>query len=119
MNSAFDNHFTVLQKAFHSLKPGGWYEIHDATFELLCSDGSCTGSNIERWSQLMELGGAAVGRDFKVPKKYKQWLIDIGFVDVVEDVGPLPGQLRVESFSSPPPPTQVICSTSQRKRKIG
>lgn len=91
MNSAFDNHFTVLQKAFHSLKPGGWYEIHDATFELLCSDGSCTGSNIERWSQLMDLGGAAVGRDFKVPKKYKQWLIDIGFVDVVEDVGPLPG----------------------------
>lgn len=39
----------------------------------------------------MDLGGAAVGRDFKVPKKYKQWLIDIGFVDVVEDVGPLPG----------------------------
>lgn len=91
MNSAFDNHFTVLQKAYDSLAPGGWYEIHDATLELLCSDGSCTGSSIERWSELMALGGAAVGRDFQVPSKYKQWLIDIGFVDVVEDVGPLPG----------------------------
>ncbi|KAJ4406651.1 hypothetical protein N0V82_010074 [Gnomoniopsis sp. IMI 355080] len=91
MNSAFDHHFTVFQKSFDSLAPGGWIEIHDATFELLCSDGSCTGSNIERWAKLMFLGAAAVGRDFKVPKRYKQWLIDIGFVDVVEDVGPLPG----------------------------
>lgn len=91
MNASFDNHFTVFQKSFDSLRPGGWLEIHDATFELLCSDGTCAGSNIERWSTLMVQAGAAVGRDFYVPRRYKQWLIDAGFVDVVEDIGPLPG----------------------------
>lgn len=91
VNSCFDHHLTVFKKAFDSLKPGGWIEIHDATFEFLCTDGSCTGSHIERWSQLILQSADVVGRDFLAPQKYKQWLMDAGFVDVVEDVGPLPG----------------------------
>lgn len=35
--------------------------------------------------------GKAAGRDFSAPNKYKQWLAEAGFVDIVEDVGPLPG----------------------------
>lgn len=35
--------------------------------------------------------GKAAGRDFSAPSKYKQWLIDAGFVDVTEDIVPLPG----------------------------
>lgn len=92
VNSCFDCHLTVFKKSYDSLRPGGWIELHDATFEILCTDGSCAGSNIEKWSQLMFQAADAVGRDFKVPKKYKQWLIETGFVDVVEDVGPLPGE---------------------------
>ncbi|KUI56233.1 tRNA1(Val) (adenine(37)-N6)-methyltransferase [Cytospora mali] len=91
VNSCFDNHRTVFKKAFDNLQPGGWIELNDATFELLCTDGSIEGTNIQKWSERIFEAAAACGRDFKVPKKYKQWLIDIGFVDVVEEVGPMPG----------------------------
>lgn len=92
VNSCFDNHRTVFKKAYDNLEPGGWIELNDATFELLCTDGSVEGTNIQRWSERMFEAAAACGRDFKVPNKYKQWLIDTGFVDVVEEVGPMPGK---------------------------
>lgn len=91
VNSCFDDHRTVFRKAFENLKPGGWIELNDATFELLCTDGSIEGTNIQKWSERMFQASEACGRDFKVPHKYKQWLIDTGFVDVVEEVGPMPG----------------------------
>ncbi|KAJ4385430.1 hypothetical protein N0V93_009858 [Gnomoniopsis smithogilvyi] len=89
--SCFDSHLTIFQKSFNSLEPGGWFEIHDATFELLCTDGSCTGSSLERWCHLMIQAAANIGRDLTAPRKYKQWMIETGFVDVVEDIGPMPG----------------------------
>ncbi|ROW14996.1 hypothetical protein VPNG_03427 [Cytospora leucostoma] len=91
VNSCFDDHRTVFRKAFENLKPGGWIELNDATFELLCTDGSIEGTSIQKWSESMFQASEACGRDFKVPHKYKQWLIDTGFVDVVEEVGPMPG----------------------------
>lgn len=35
--------------------------------------------------------GKAAGRDFSAPNHYKQWLTEAGFVDVVQDIAPLPG----------------------------
>ena len=93
VNSCFDDHRTVFKKAFDNMRPGGWIELNDATFELLCTDGTVEGTNIQKWSELMFQAAQACGRDFKVPKKYKQWLLDVGFVDVVEEIGPMPGKL--------------------------
>lgn len=43
-------------------------------------------SPFQKWFQLMVAGGAARGRDFRVANKYKSWMIEAGFVDVVEKV---------------------------------
>lgn len=89
--TCFDSHLAVFRKSFDNLNPGGWIEIQDATFEILCTDGSCTGSSLERWSRLFMGAAGKFGRDFTAPSRYKQWLIEAGFVDVVEKVGPIPG----------------------------
>lgn len=89
--TCFDSHLTVFRKAFDNLNPGGWIEIHDATFEIICTDGSCTGSSLEKWSQLFMGAAGKVGRDFTAATRYKQNLIETGFVDVVEKIGPVPG----------------------------
>lgn len=90
--SCFDNHRIVIQKAYDSLEPGGWLEMMDPTFQMMCTDGTCTGTNIERYWNLILEAGRSVGRDFCVATKYRQWLNEIGFVDVVEEVGPMPGK---------------------------
>lgn len=93
--SCFDDHRVVMRKAFESLNPGGWIELLDPTFELLCTDGTTEGTGIKRWSDLILQSGPVVGRDFLVAKNYKQWLLDLGFVDVVEEVLPVPSKLTV------------------------
>lgn len=39
-----------------------------------------------RWFRAMVAGGASYGRDFRVATKYKSWMIEAGFVKVVEKV---------------------------------
>ncbi|CAN8100941.1 unnamed protein product [Discula destructiva] len=88
--TCFDDHRTVIQKAFDNLNPGGWIELNDTVFELLCTDGSADGTHVQHWTDMILQGGEAAGRDFQSPKKYKQWLLDHGFVDVVEEIIPIP-----------------------------
>lgn len=90
--SCFDDHRTVMRKALDGMRPGGWIELLDPTFELLCTDGTTEGTGIKRWSDLILQSGPVVGRDFLVAKNYKQWLLDVGFVDVVEEVLPCPSE---------------------------
>lgn len=87
----FDDFLAVFRKCFDSLEPGGWLELADSTSKPVCGDNSIQGTNLETWSQRISQAHAVVGRDAEVPKQYKQWLLDVGFVDVVEQVGLLPG----------------------------
>lgn len=98
--SCFDDHRVVIRKSFDQLEPGGWLEMMDPTFEILCTDGTCAGTHIERYCNMLLEAGSAVGRSFTVAKSYKQWLLEAGFVDVVEEVGPVPGELRTPASDS-------------------
>lgn len=91
--SCFDDHRAVMRKAFDAMRPGGWIELLDPTFELLCTDGTTEGTGIKRWADLILQSGPVVGRDFLVAKNYKRWLLEIGFVDVVEEVLPCPSEI--------------------------
>lgn len=93
----FDDHPTVFRKCFDNLEPGGWLELNDSTFVLVCDDGSVRGTSIETWSQRMSQGQANMGRDPEAPKKYRRWMVEAGFIDVVEQVGILPGTSDVQS----------------------
>lgn len=99
--SCFDDHRTVIRKSFEQLEPGGWLEMMDPTFEILCTDGTSSGTHIERFCHLLLEAGNAVGRNFSVAKNYKQWLIEAGFVDVVEEVGPVPGEFLMHVILHP------------------
>jgi hypothetical protein len=49
------------------------------------------GTALERLISLYIEAGRRLGRDMLVPRRYKQWLIDAGFVDVVEEKLAIPG----------------------------
>lgn len=87
----FDDFPAVFRKCFDNLEPGGWLELNDGTSKLVCDDGSTRGTNLEAWSQRMSQAHAVVGRNPEAATQYKQWMVDVGFVDVVEQVGLLPG----------------------------
>ncbi|KAK7959933.1 S-adenosyl-L-methionine-dependent methyltransferase [Apiospora aurea] len=82
--TCFDNPKAVMQQAFENLKPGGWIEYCDSTVDVLSMDGSSRGTTLEHWGELMMTGAQTTGRDFRVSRHYKQWLEEVGFIDVVE-----------------------------------
>ncbi|ROW04808.1 hypothetical protein VMCG_04782 [Cytospora schulzeri] len=89
--SCFDDHRTVIRKSFDNLNPGGWIELMDPVYYPHCGDGTLQHSNLERLFQILDRAMTAIGKDLKVARNYKQWLVEAGFVDVVEEVAPGPG----------------------------
>lgn len=89
MVSCFTDFEAMIRKCFHHLKPGGWSEFHEGTFELVPADDAAAevlkGSALEQAFKAGPAAGAAIGRDFDAPKKFKKWMLEAGFVDVVEE----------------------------------
>ncbi|POR38157.1 Uncharacterized protein TPAR_01635 [Tolypocladium paradoxum] len=88
--SCFDDTKTVIRKAFDNLAPGGYIEFHDVATETVDPDGTVKGTGFERWLGLAKAGAQKLGRDLTKPLRYKDWCREVGFVDVREEVFPLP-----------------------------
>lgn len=88
----FEDPRIVINKAYENMSPGGWIEFNDTGSELACMDGTTQGSALQMWSDLFAEAGRRAGRDLEVAAKYKQWLLDAGFVDVVEEILPTPSK---------------------------
>ncbi|KAK7947887.1 uncharacterized protein PG986_008773 [Apiospora aurea] len=82
--TCFDNPKGVMEKAFENLSPGGYLEYLDCYGISGCLDGTLKGTGLEKLGTYCVQGAAASGRDLMVATRYKEWLEEIGFVDVVE-----------------------------------
>ncbi|KAK3681550.1 S-adenosyl-L-methionine-dependent methyltransferase [Podospora appendiculata] len=88
---SFRSHQAVMQSAYDNLEPGGWMEWQDYYPHLQSVDGSLAGTALEKWTQLYVEGGLRLGRDMLAPRKYKSWMEEVGFVNVVEQKLVIPG----------------------------
>lgn len=87
--SCFDDPKAVLQTIYDNLEPGGWVEYQDTAMELTGSNAAADEymrtSALARWIDIFKHGlRSATGRDPDVARMYRQWMVDVGFVDVVE-----------------------------------
>ncbi|KXH56014.1 methyltransferase domain-containing protein [Colletotrichum salicis] len=68
-----------------ALEPGGFIELQDNAFPILCQDGTLKPDDpMARWSTLMMEGTELIGRPITVPARFRSLLSEAGFVDVVE-----------------------------------
>ncbi|KAH8646205.1 S-adenosyl-L-methionine-dependent methyltransferase [Xylariales sp. PMI_506] len=88
--SCFNETRTVIKNVFDNLNEGGWIEFHDGILGQGCQDGSYEGTANRAMNEQFEMAYKAMGRDPVKTIKYKQWLLDAGFVDVVEKRFPVP-----------------------------
>lgn len=91
MFSCLNDPRALAKKMFQNLKPGGWVEYQDSAVVVDSDDGSHVGTALHQWGCLAVAGAAAKGRDFDVSRKYQDYLLDAGFVDVTEKRLKLPG----------------------------
>lgn len=79
------------QKSYDNLEPGGWFEAQDLLSEIMCDDDSMPDDYpLKVHFDDIEDATESAGRPLRVVHKYRQDLIDVGFVDVVERVYKIP-----------------------------
>ncbi|KAH8664594.1 S-adenosyl-L-methionine-dependent methyltransferase [Xylariales sp. PMI_506] len=84
MVTCFNDPRIVMKHAFDNMSSGGWIEFQEAFFESRQANPGFEGNAMQRWCDKCAEGALTVGRDLRTLLKYKQWLEDIGFVDVTE-----------------------------------
>lgn len=65
----------LFQRAFHQLKPGGWFEIQDIYLPMGCDDGTMA-PNFQQWNDLFVESISKMGRDPHAPAKFKDYLTE-------------------------------------------
>ncbi|ORY69062.1 S-adenosyl-L-methionine-dependent methyltransferase [Pseudomassariella vexata] len=85
MTSCFDDPKGMVKKIFDHLRPGGWIEYQqiavDEASELAIQNNP---RSFREYMRRLVRGAASFGRDIDLARKYKYWIIEAGFVDVVE-----------------------------------
>lgn len=74
----------LFQQSFEFLQPGGYLELQDAMVPLGCDDETMEGTAIGEWNKKFVAASRQRGRDPSFAMRYKEWLIEAGFKNVVE-----------------------------------
>jgi len=74
----------LLQQSLEALKPGGWVELQDFAFPVRSDDGTMAGTAFERLNDNLVRGLQLLSRDGGWAAKYKDFMEQTGFVNVVE-----------------------------------
>ncbi len=73
------------------LKPGGWYEQVEYSVHWRADDGSIPDDHVfKRWSDIFVEAGEKMGKTFRILDLQKQYVIDAGFENVVEQRHKMP-----------------------------
>ncbi|TQN65998.1 putative methyltransferase tdiE [Colletotrichum shisoi] len=83
MIGCFSNWEGVMEQAFDNLEPGGYFEIHDSVYPILCDDGTVKeDSPIAKWSRLILEACDKIGRSVTITHQFPRLMWEAGFEDV-------------------------------------
>ncbi|RJE18742.1 Methyltransferase [Aspergillus sclerotialis] len=81
----------LFKRAKDNLKDGGWVEFVDFVGEPFSDDGTLAKApNIAEWIRLIDEASHKSGKRLYIAENLKQWMIDAGFTNVVEEVYKVP-----------------------------
>lgn len=90
MVTCFDEPQKVIAKAYDSMASGGYIEFLDVNPKFIRVNGNIEGTVFDEWAKAIYAAAAKLNRDLMKPLKYKGWLKEAGFVDVVQQYKPVP-----------------------------
>jgi methyltransferase family protein len=74
----------VVAEAFKSLQPGGYLELQDMAFPFQYIGESPKDSAVYKWNEILIAGAAKGGRPWTNVQYYRQYMEEVGLVDIVE-----------------------------------
>ncbi|KAL2140269.1 hypothetical protein VTI28DRAFT_4024 [Corynascus sepedonium] len=81
----------IIERAFDHLQPGGWLECQEIPCMIGCDDGTMPDDyGWLRWVREFQAAGQLAQRDLNVGPHIKDWMREVGFVDIHESVFKIP-----------------------------
>lgn len=81
----------IIARAFHHLKPGGWLECQEVPGMPHCDDGTMPPDyDWLKWTLELYNSSRLANRQVDVGEQLKDWMREVGFVDVHEAVFKIP-----------------------------
>lgn len=91
LSGSVGNWKELFEKAYKHLKPGGWFEMHEAPIWCWSDDGSLKpDSALLQFLSTLEQASSKDGRSLNVCEKLKPWMIEAGFEDVQMKIHKIP-----------------------------
>ncbi|KAI9743977.1 MAG: hypothetical protein M1818_002711 [Claussenomyces sp. TS43310] len=92
MLGSFQDFRTIIAKAFHHTRPGGWMESQDLMPTVYCDDGTMPDTwPLLDWAHNMDAASMREpARPLRIANRLKKWYLQAGFVDVQERIIRLP-----------------------------
>jgi hypothetical protein len=88
---SFTDFREIIQKSYNNLKPGGWMESHEIFSTLFCDDHTMPADYpLLEWQLLLDKAAMQLGKPLRIANKLKRWYEQAGFVDVHEEIFPIP-----------------------------
>jgi trans-aconitate methyltransferase len=76
-----------LRQGWHSLKPGGWFEVQEFECWIRSDDGTHEEArNANNFMTLLGQASVKHGRPVNIAKSVRQWMVDAGFDSVTDDI---------------------------------
>ncbi|CAI4215916.1 unnamed protein product [Parascedosporium putredinis] len=73
----------LIQQSYDNIAPGGWFEISDITFPIMCDDDTFPKtSDLNKWSDFMLEASQKLQRSLESAYHYREQLEQAGFVNV-------------------------------------
>jgi hypothetical protein len=81
----------IIQRAFDHLQPGGWLECQEIPAIIGCDDGTMPDDyGWLRWARDLGVVGQLADRQVNVGPELKDWMREVGFVDIHETIFKIP-----------------------------
>ncbi|KAK6613083.1 hypothetical protein QC760_003232 [Botrytis cinerea] len=84
MVCCFSDPAGVINSAYDSLRPGGYFEMQDPQMPIVGIDSSIKDTALEEWVRVTCLAAERRGRKVTNSRYYGKWMAEAGFVDIVE-----------------------------------
>lgn len=82
--SCFNEPAHVVSSIFKFLNPGGYFEYQDPVMPLRSLDGTLKGTSLDEWQTACMAAAEKLGRSWTNSKNYRRYMVDTGFVDIVD-----------------------------------
>ena len=74
----------LMRQTYDALQPGGWFELSDLYMPVLSDDGTIKDTSLQAWNDQFLVACKRFGRNPSLAAKYKDFMLEAGFIDVQE-----------------------------------